>query len=344
MKEIFFIAVWSVFLPMRAQSDISTLLSGNSARRYDLNIEIGPRGERQQRLPVVILSGAKPGPTFTIVAGIHGYEYDPVIAVQQLIAEVDPVKLSGQLLILPLANPSSFFGRSLFVNPDDGKNLNRVFPGDKNGTVTERIAGFITSEIIARSDVFLDIHAGDANEDLIPFICYYRNPELSQQTSKAAQLCEASGFENIVSYSYSLEDGQPALFAFKQAVQDARVALSIESGGSGNVSGDSVSDIKSAILRMPGAMKMYDYVPPRGEVRKKTYFANQVYIKSEADGLFYSELRAGDTVARGQKLGQITDVFGNVISEIYSAESGVILYKIGTPPVKVGDGLFCVGV
>lgn len=126
-------------------------------------------------MPVTIFSGKEKGPVFTIIAGIHGFEYPPIAAVQELIKEIDPKKLKGTLIVVPIANVGSFYRRTPFVNPLDGKNLNNAFPGSETGTITEQIANYITKQIIPNSDVFLDIHAGDANEDLLPFVCYYNN-------------------------------------------------------------------------------------------------------------------------------------------------------------------------
>lgn len=110
------------------------------------------------RVPIVVIKGASEGPVFTIVTGVHGYEYPPIVATQQLLAEIDEMKLKGTAVLIPIANLDSFFARTPFVNPKDGLNLNKVFPGNPDGTVTERIAHLITSRIIPVSDVFLDIH------------------------------------------------------------------------------------------------------------------------------------------------------------------------------------------
>ena len=84
-------------------------------------------------------------------------------------------------LIIPIANMASFFTRTPFINPQDQKNLNNAFPGKKDGSITEQIAFFITTNIIAVSDVFLDAHGGDAPEDLLPFVCYYDNQKKPEQ-------------------------------------------------------------------------------------------------------------------------------------------------------------------
>ena len=106
------------------------------------------------------------------------------------------------------------------------------FPGKENGSITEKIANYITKNIIPISDVFLDIHGGDANEDLAPFVCYYDNKDSAEKTKTALKLSEASVLPYIVSYPYNITKTEPALYAFKQAVQNDVVALSLEAGNS----------------------------------------------------------------------------------------------------------------
>ena len=291
-------------------------------------------------IPVSIIKGNKSGPVFTIVSGVHGYEYPPIVAAQELIQEVDPALLSGTLVIIPLANPNAFYSRTPFLNPQDDLNLNRVFPGSNDGTITERIANYITTEIIANTDVFIDIHGGDANEDLLPFVCYYNNQLHPEQTQKAKRLAESSGFGHIVSYPYNLREDAPAKYGFKQAVQNGKIALSIECGKLGNVQKEAVDMIKHGVLNMLAETKMY----PIEEVAKTKFVRldHQVYIKSKDKGIFDSDYSAGDKVVEGDIVGYTKDEFGNIISEILAPHSGIILYKIGTPPVNINETLMCI--
>lgn len=322
-----------------AQNAVQQVLKGNSATKVNGRVVLSDRDS----LPVTIIKGKDPGPVFTIIAGIHGFEYPPIIAVQQLIQEIDSSKLKGALIILPIANVASFYGRSPFVNPVDNKNLNTAFPGKENGTLTERIAYTITNKIFSETDIVLDIHGGDANEDLLPFICYYDNNNNPEETALAASLSEASGFENIVSYPYTLTKTEPALYAFKQAVQDGKAALSMEAGKLGNVQEDAVSLIKSGVYNILTALKMYDYKQPDLKPVVRKVYNRQSYIKSTVQGLFYSLKKAGDTVIKDELVGYVTDEFGNIIMDIHSPESGTVLYKIGTPPVNKNETVFCIG-
>lgn len=293
-------------------------------------------------LPMVIIKGNETGKTLAILAGVHGYEYPPIMAVQEFFKEIDPKKLKGNLIVIPLANEASFYGRSPFINPQDEVNLNNAFPGKLDGTVTEQIAYYITQNIIPISDVFLDIHGGDANEDLIPFVCYYNNLVRPEATANAKLLSESSGFSNVVSYPYHLKDNDPAKYAFKQAVQDGKIGLSFEAGALGNVQEDAVILNKNGIYNILDQLGMY--TSQLDQPKKLVKYDNQAYLKVTVSGIFYSNLKAGDTVTKGQLVGQITNVFGETTKEIVAPESGTILYKIGTPPVNKGETLMCIGI
>lgn len=319
------------------------LIKEEKAKRRDSLVYFHQQ-EKQVYLPLTMITGKEKGPVFSIVAGIHGYEYPPIIAVQELIREINPNLLKGTLIIIPVANTSSFFKRTAFINPIDGKNLNNVFPGSASGTVSEQIAYWITNEVISRSDVFLDIHGGDANEDLLPFICYYNNKQEEKQTDLARKLAEASGIPYVVSYPYTIFKTEPAKYAFKQAVQDGITALSIEAGKLGNVQEENVFLIKNSVYNMLDYMGIYtNERKSESEGETTTFLSNQEYINVPGKGLFYSAFKSGDNVKKDEELGQITDEFGKVLHNIISPTDGVILYKIGTPPVNEGETLFCIG-
>lgn len=336
------ILIFAIYLTGYAQDKLEHIL--NEAKRpsiHNIYQKISDENNYSSSIPIAVIKGNNEGPVFTIIAGVHGYEYPPIIASQELIQEINPELLSGTIIILPLSNPESFYSRTPFLNPQDSLNLNRVFPGKVDGSITERIASFITKDIIAVTDIFIDIHGGDANEDLLPFICYYNNESNPKETEAAKRLTESSGFKYIVSYPYTLKENQAAKYAFKQAVQDGKVALSIECGKLGNLQNDAVLLIKEGVYNMLGAMNMYK----KGQNSESGFIklTKQAYIRSKDKGIFSSTFSAGDQVQAGETVGYIKNDFGKILTEIITPNTGIILYKIGTPPVNKGETLMCVG-
>ena len=209
-------------------------------------------------------------------------------------------------------------------------NINRAFPGREDGTVSEKIAHFISTKIIPISDVLLDVHSGDSNEDLLPFVCYYENKSHPNKTQKAKELSEHSGFENVISYSYTLANDQPAKFAFKQACQSGIVALSLK------VASLAISKRKLWIVSLGGIkefldkLDMYDYQDPLGDTPYQI-LKSPIYIDAKVQGIFYTDYKAGDRVIKGDRLGKVTNSFGTIIQEVVAPVSGIILYMKGVP-------------
>src|SRR5262249_56052604 len=114
-------------------------------------------------IPVTVINGRTPGPVLALVAGTHGYEYSPILALQRLLPKISPQTLSGAVILVHVANMPSFLRRTIYYGPEDGKNLNRVYPGKPDGTLSERIARVITTQVIERADYLIDLHCGDRN-------------------------------------------------------------------------------------------------------------------------------------------------------------------------------------
>ena len=320
--------------------DIKKHIHLASSRKEDFNIIFNTEKEDHQ-LPICIINGKEKGVVFTIVAGIHGYEYPPIIALQEILNEINPQKLCGTLIILPIANIGAFYQRTPFLHPEDKKNLNKTFPGSPSGSISEQIANYITQNIIPNTDIFIDLHGGDANEDLLPFVCFYDNPKNLENTQKARQLSEISGLPMIVSYPYTISNEEPALYAFKQAVQLGKVSISVEAGKLGNLQSDNVTILKNAIYNILDFSKIY-LTEQKTKQKEQKLFTQHIYISSPKKGIFYSKLKAGDFVRKGENLGYITDIFGRQLSNITTPTQGIILYKVSTPPINEGETLFCI--
>ena len=114
-----------------------------------------------QPLETLCLCGAAPGRTLVVTAGVHGCEYVGVQALRRLAVELDPAELSGNVILLPLANPTGFYAGAKQVVPEDGVNLNRAFPGDPAGTLSARLAYALETALYQAADFLADLHSGD---------------------------------------------------------------------------------------------------------------------------------------------------------------------------------------
>src|SRR5262245_60790589 len=126
-------------------------------------------GDDGTTIPISIVHGVRSGPVLALTAGVHGQEYTPVIALQRVVKTVDPKTMSGTLILVHVSNMPSYLSRTIYYSPADGKNLNRVFPGKADGTLSERIAFVLTRDVIERATHVIDLHCGDGNESLRPY-------------------------------------------------------------------------------------------------------------------------------------------------------------------------------
>src|SRR5258707_571715 len=145
-------------------------------------------------VPVVEAAGSEDGPKLTVIAGVHGCEYASMAAVRQWSASLAGRNLRGRVTVVPVLNLPAFQARSPFVVPEDGKNLNRCFPGDPDGTLAERLAHATFTRVITGSDALIDAHCGDLPEALEPFTLYEAGPS----EDKALALAVAYGLGYVI--------------------------------------------------------------------------------------------------------------------------------------------------
>ena len=313
-------------------------VSAGSKQHFSIPIS---DGESETIIPVTVFHGSKTGPVLGITTGVHGFEYAPILAGQRLIKKIDPATLQGTVILVQIANVGSFLGRSPFINPLDDKNLNRVFPGKPDGTITERIADFISNQVIGRSDYFVDMHSGDAPEDLMSYSAYYHNEEKPEVSAKGREMAAAMGYDHVVVFNTTgkdyLKPEFPSLYCSAEAFKRNIPAVDIECGRLGMIEEDAVADIVEGILSMLGQLEMSST-----EVIKRTsiaYIWERSYVSSDFEGFFYPAKESGDFVKKGMTVGKVTDFFGKILSVVSSPGDGYILYLLGTPPVNKGETL-----
>src|SRR5580692_542509 len=204
-------------------------------------------------IPLTVFHGKKPGPVLALVAGNHGYEYPPILALQKLRERIDPKKLAGAVIMVHVANMPSFLGRTVYFSPLDQKNLNRVYPGQVDGTVSERIAYAITSQVIEQCDYLLDLHCGDGNESLRPYV-YQTVTADAALNARIAELVAHCGFDHIVVDRGRPTDPAASLYCSNTAVTRGKPAVTVEAGFLG------VPDEKSAKMIAAGVENVLRYL------------------------------------------------------------------------------------
>lgn len=285
------------------------------------------------KLPVILVNGKQPGATLVVTAGVHGAEYAGIAAALRLGQELSADELQGQAIVLPVVNTSAFWSRSVYVSPLDGKNLNRVFPGRRDGTPSEVLAHWVFENVIRQADHYVDLHGGDLIEALNPYTNYYQTGT-ADVTDKSLQMARVFGIPLIKSSDLKGS-------ACASAAEAGIPSILAESGGQGIWSDEDVAVHLNGIHRLMLHFQMVQGAEP--EPVPTTILTRSTTLRSEHDGFWYPSVNVGDTVSHGQHLGQVTDFEGRVLLAAESPMDGSILYVVSSLVIRQAEPLISVG-
>lgn len=302
---------------------------------------VPPAGDSGTRIPVTVARGRAAGPTLALIAGTHGSEVAPVLALQRVRRQLDPARLRGTVILVHVANLPSFLGRTIYYSPVDGKNLNRVYPGDARGTVSQRIADVITREVIAPADYLVDIHAGDGNESLRPYTYWSRLGLDARVDSLAREMALAWGNEYIVVDTNRPRDPAASVYTQNTAQTRGKPAITTEAGYLGVPAEDMIALNVRGALRLLRALGMLD--GPVEKVENPVWIWRSEVLRSPATGVWTPRVERGQIVQQGALLGEVTDFFGDKIAEIRAPLGGVVLYIVATPAMNAGEPVGMIG-
>jgi uncharacterized protein len=284
-------------------------------------------------IPLIEIEG-RDGPTLTIVAGLHGCEFAGIEAVRRLVSETDFTDLAGRLRVVPVANLPAFFGRSEAVVPIDGKNPNRVFPGNADGSYTESFADLMTREVIDGSDVVLDTHGGDIFELLVPYTGV-SNAGPEETRERARELARVYDLPYVVT-SERLPGRVEGAGPLREAAMNMGIpALLHESGGQALMRED---DIETHVRGMRNTMRYLGMTPGEPEYRNEPRWLETDFWRAPVEGMFYPFQELDDEVEEGQVVGVIRDVFGRDLEEVV-APYGAWIIAIVTSLSCRSDGV-----
>ena len=303
-------------------------------------IAVPPGSDGATEIPVTVVHGAEPGPVLGLVAGNHGYEYPPILALQRLREVLDARSLRGTVILVHVANLPSFLGRTVYVSPVDGKNLNRMYPGKRDGSVSERIAYAVTTEVIDRSDYVVDVHGGDGNESLRPFV-YMPVTGDAALDDKIERMALHFGVDHIVVDRDRPTDPENPIYCDRTATSRGKPAITVESGYLGTRDDEAVRVLVDGLT---GLLRHYDMI--EGEpapVEHPIFLEPTEVLTSPATGILYPHVKRGQTVAKGTKVVTVTDFFGNELAVVRAPFAGEVLYVVGTPPIREGEPVGMIG-
>ncbi len=292
-------------------------------------------------MPVVVIHGAKPGPVLAVAAGAHGSEYASIIAVEMLIEAVKPEQVAGTLILLPIINVPSFEKITPHVNPTDNKSMNRYYPGDPNGTQTDRASAVVTKEVVERCDHLIDLHGGDLDENLRPY-SYWTVTGNKQQDEMSRQMVLAFGLDHIIVSADRPKDPKASRFLENTASTRGKPSFTAEAGRSGPVDIADAAKLSAGVRNVMAFLKMGGAVA--APVRSPIWVDPVLTVAAERDGMFHPTVDRDARVQKGARIGVITDLVNRPLQDVTAPDAGIVMFIRALPSLKKGDTLATIGV
>jgi len=275
-------------------------------------------------VPVAIVHGSRPGPRVSVTAGIHGAEYVSIAALREVVLGLDPHAVTGSLVAVLTASPAAFAARSIYVNPLDGLNLNRQFPGDRDGSPTQRLAHWLTTK------VFVDMHCGDMNEALVSFTGIEETGDASVD-ARSRELAEAYGLR------YLLIGPSPGTTTTAAAALGIPAVLG-EVGGQGRWPREDVALHAAGFQRVLHAAGLID-AAPSAPAHPTEVLATEAWMRATTSGYWHPAVAVGDRVPAGTVVGEVQDAFGSVLERPSAPMDGVVIFLVSSLAMNAGDPL-----
>lgn len=305
-------------------------------------IKAGELPAADVRVPIYIINGTKPGPTLCVLAGVHSDEWQGMEAAVRIYNFVDAKKLAGAVISCPYQNLPGFQGNAnigdhgvgrpnLGSNPLDGTNLSSGYPGKEDGTISQRIAHVIFNQLVMKADYVMDLHAGDVWEKVVPMSWYWTvGNERVNRDSEAMAKCYPTDF--IMTSSLERRE-KPGLW---ECTRKGIPAVLSEAGSAGLLEESAVNFHFTGVLNVMKHFKMIQG-SPEGIKPIQRIFGKLHDIKASFGGFYTCKVDVGQTVMKGDMVGEIKSIFGEPLETLVSPADGCVFIFNTWPPVKSGD-------
>ena len=279
-------------------------------------------GNDEFTLPATIIRGTETGKTALITAGVHAGEYVGIQSAVELGRDLKIEKMTGTVVIVKVVAREEFEHRYGSLSRENGQNLNRVFPGKKDGTTYEKLAYAVVEELHKIADYYIDLHSGDDYEKLTPYV-YYAGKADAEVVKISCQMAE----QVDVPYMVKSEVSSGGCYNYAAACGIPSVLL--ERGQMGGWDTEEVRSMKRDVRSILRFLGIYD-----GHRSMRKYYPLNVtqvqYQSASCDGLWYPQKKPGDLFTEGEILGYVKDYEDNILETSVAYGEGVILYQTGS--------------
>jgi uncharacterized protein len=286
-------------------------------------------------VPLVEVTGSADGPLLTVISGVHGCEYASMAAVRRWTRSLAARDLRGRVRAVPILNITGFEARAPFVVPEDGKNLNRCFPGDQQGTLADRLAHDVYTQLILGSDAYIDAHCGDMVESLQPFSLFEAGPA----EDKAREMAIAYGLPYVIRQERG--EGRAVAGTSSAAAAEAGIpAITAEAGGCGLVEERYVALHVAGLDAVLTTLGMADSTSAGAAPASPPKLLGRfLWLRTPRAGWWEPAVAAGDSVAQGGLIGTVSTLDGAHVLETVTAPADCVVIFATSSPAVADDGL-----
>lgn len=293
-----------------------------------LNMEIAKLHTMTKlKIPVIIERSEIDGPTILFSAGLHGDEINGIEIVRQLIVQKINKPKIGTIICIPVINVFGFLNRSREF--PDGRDMNRVFPGSKNGSLASRFAYYLLNGIIPNVDYCIDFHAGGA--------CRFNAPQIRIVPNNPELKALADVFQSPFGlYSKNIAG------SFRNSCDKLGVKMLLFEGGKSLDINEEIT--KEGIEGTKRFLNHFSMLNPKRKFskpeKKTVYIERSTWIRAKTSGLFHGLTKTRNFVQKGEVLAKISDPYGKVEYKVKAPNSGYIINVNDAPIVYQGDAIF----
>ncbi len=290
-------------------------------------------------IPITVARNGQ-GPTALLTGANHGDEYEGPIALMDLAASIRTSDLTGRVIIVPAMNFPAFRAATR-TSPIDKGNMNRIFPGRPDGSVTEKIADYFQRTLLPLADVVLDIHSGGKTLEFVPFCCAHRLPDKTQE-----QACVAAMDAFNAPYSMMLLEIDNVGMYDTAAEEIGKVFISTELGGGGSATARTAAIGKRGVRNLLIHAGILQAKPEMAPSTMLDMPSGDCFTFSDADGLIEPRVDLGQRVRKGDVVAKVwpIDRTGITAREYRAAIDGMLAGRHFPGLVKAGDCMAVIAV
>ncbi|MGO1500671.1 MAG: succinylglutamate desuccinylase/aspartoacylase family protein [Marinobacter sp.] len=303
----------------------SEVLPGTSTRlAWSPGIQIAGLS---QPTPVLVVNGVNAGPTLCLTGTIHGDELNGIEIIRQVMYDLDPEKLSGSVVGIPIVNLPGFQQGSRYL--PDRRDLNRHFPGRQNGSLADRIAHSLFEKIIRQCDMLVDIHTGSLKRTNLPQLrADMNNPTVAEFTR---------GFDQMAVVHSSGSSGMLRTAAVNAGIR----SVTLEAGESHRIQEHQIDAGVNSLTSLMEKQGMISRMFVWGDPQPVYY--NSAWVRANHGGILFSEIKLGAKVSEGQVLGYIADPITNAQYPIHSSGNGRVIGMAVDQVIMAGFAAYHIG-